>query len=112
MNYSTSKIATGQMWQRLLEALPAGAYACDAEGLITYFNPRAVEIWGRTPSLNDAGERFCGSFRLYLTDGTPAPRDQCWMALALKNDEEYNEHESIIERPDGSRLTVLSQARP
>ena len=101
------------MWFRLLlEKLPAGAYTCDAEGLITYFNPRAVELWGRTPKLNDAEDRFCGSFRLYSSDGIPIRHDRCWMALAIENDEEYNGCEIVIERPDGSRLTVLAHASP
>ncbi|HEU0173494.1 MAG TPA: ATP-binding protein [Blastocatellia bacterium] len=113
MNQLPPKTAAGGTWlRRLLEKLPIGAYACDAEGLITYFNPRAVEIWGRTPKLNDAEERFCGSFRLYSTDGTPLLRDQCWMAQAIDSGEEYSGRESVIERPDGSRLTVLSHASP
>jgi PAS domain S-box-containing protein len=113
MNHSTTKIEIGEMWLRhLLERLPAGAYTCDAEGLITYFNQRAVEVWGRTPKLNEPEERFCGSFRLYSIDGTPMRHDQCWMALAIENDEEYNGREVIIERPDGSRLTGLAHASP
>jgi PAS domain S-box-containing protein len=36
-----------ERFRRLLETLPVGAYTCDAEGLITYFNERAVEAWGR-----------------------------------------------------------------
>jgi len=42
----------------ILEKLPAAAYTCDAEGLITYFNQRAVELWGREPKLNNPEERF------------------------------------------------------
>ena len=48
-----------EFW-RLLEKLPAGAYMCDPDGLITYFNQRAVELWGRAPKLNDPEDRFCG----------------------------------------------------
>ena len=44
----------------LLEQLPAAAYTCDRDGLITYFNPQAVELWGRAPKLNDPADRFCG----------------------------------------------------
>ncbi len=43
---------------RLLEKLPAGAYTCDAGGLITYLNQRAVELWGRAPKLNDPQDRY------------------------------------------------------
>jgi signal transduction histidine kinase/ActR/RegA family two-component response regulator len=96
----------------LLEKLPAGAYTCDPTGLITYYNQHAVQLWGRSPSLNDPADRFCGSFKLYAIDGSPISHDQCWMALALKNCLEYNGHEIIIERPDGQRRTTLAYANP
>jgi len=99
-------------FRSLLEKLPAGAYTCDPEGLITYFNRNAEQLWGRAPSLNDPADRFCGSFKLYATDGTPITHDRCWMALALQTDREYNGHEIVVERPDGQRLTTLAYASP
>ena len=45
-------------FRRLLEVIPAAAYTCDADGLITDFNPRAVELWGREPRLYDPSDRF------------------------------------------------------
>jgi len=96
----------------LLEKLPAGAYTCDPEGLITYFNRHAVQLWGRAPKLNDPVDRFCGSFKLFSPDGSPIAHDQCWMALALETDKQYNRLEIIIERPDGQRLTALAHANP
>jgi PAS domain S-box-containing protein len=99
-------------FHRLLEKLPAAAYTCDADGLITYFNERAVELWGRAPKLNDAEDRFCGSFKLFSPDGSSVRHDECWMALALRRNQEYNGHEILIERPDGRRLTVLAHANP
>jgi two-component system, LuxR family, sensor kinase FixL len=53
-------------YQHFLKKLPAGAYTCDPEGLITYFNQHAVQLWGRAPKLNDPVDRFCGSFKLFL----------------------------------------------
>lgn len=100
------------LFRRLLDNLPAGAYLCDPEGLITYFNQRAVELWGREPQLHDPQDRFCGSFRLYLPDGTPIIHEHCWMALAIRNQRAYNGEEIIIERPDGSRITALAHANP
>ena len=99
-------------FRRLLEKLPAGAYTCDADGLITYYNPQAVKLWGRAPALNDAADRFCGSFKLYTADGAPIDHDRCWMALALRDNREYNGQEIIVERPDGVRLTALAHANP
>ena len=101
-----------QHFRRLLDKLPAGAYICDAEGLITYYNQQAVEIWGRTPHVYDTVDRFCGSFRLFEVDGTPINHDECWMALALKHNREYDGEEIMIERPDGSRVIGLAHANP
>jgi PAS domain-containing protein len=42
----------------LLDNLPAAGYTCDAQGLITYFNQQAVELWGRGPKLNDPLDRY------------------------------------------------------
>ena len=50
---------TGEVqFRRLLEKLPAGAYTCDPNGLITYFNQHAVRLWGREPKLNDPMDRY------------------------------------------------------
>ena len=96
----------------MLEKLPAGAYTCDPDGLITYFNPQAERLWGRAPKLNDPVDRFCGSFKLFASDGSPIAHDRCWMALALETHREYNEREIVVERPDGRRLTALAHANP
>jgi two-component system, LuxR family, sensor kinase FixL len=94
-------------FQRLLEHLPAGAYTCDREGLITYCNNHAVQLWGRAPKLHDPTDRFCGSFKLFSPEGLPIAHDQCWMALALRMNKTFNGHEIVIERPDGQRILVL-----
>lgn len=98
--------------RQILETLPAAAYLCDREGLITYFNARAARLWGRAPKLNDPTDRFCGSFRLYSPDGAPIRHEECWMALALREGREYLECEIVIERPDGSRRFVTAHASP
>src|ERR1700687_5357313 len=96
------KIGANQLdFYALLDRIPAAAYTCDREGLITYFNRRAVELWGREPKLNDPIDRFCGSFRLFAVDGSPLRHDQCWMALALETGKDYNRQEIVVERPDG-----------
>jgi PAS domain-containing protein len=44
--------------QNLLDHLPCAAYTCDSEGLITYYNPKAKEFWGRAPKLHDPLDRY------------------------------------------------------
>ena len=99
-------------FRRLLEKLPAAAYTCDAQGLITYYNERAVALWGRAPALNDPVDRFCGSFKMFLPDGAPMLHAECWVALALRNDRRYEGSEILIERPDGERRVALAHANP
>jgi PAS domain S-box-containing protein len=95
-----------------LDKVPAGAYICDPDGLITYYNQHALRLWGRAPRLHDFEDRFCGSFKLFTPDGLPVRHDQCWMAFALKSKKGYNGQEILIERPDGHRLPVLAYANP
>jgi PAS domain S-box-containing protein len=99
-------------FQHLLDTLPAGAYTCDADGLITYFNEQAASIWGRAPKLNDPADRFSGSLKLLDADGEPIRHDECWMALALRENAPFNGQEIVIEQPTGTRLTVLAHANP
>lgn len=98
--------------QRLLDRLPAGAYMCGPDGLITYFNRRACEMWGRAPLLNDPADRYCGSVRLFDAAGAPIDHDACWMALALREEREFHGEEIVVERPDGTRINVLAHATP
>ena len=99
-------------FRTLLDKLPAAAYICDAEGLITYFNDHARHFWGREPRLNDPVDRYCGSFKLFSATGEPVRHEACWMALALRNGREYNGNEILIERPDGTQVTAIAHANP
>src|SRR5258706_4694499 len=83
-------------FRRLLDCLPTAAYTCNLDGLITYFNERAVDLWGRAPQLLSPTDRYCGSFRLYAADGTPIAHEACWMALALRDEQPYNGQEILI----------------
>jgi PAS domain S-box-containing protein len=98
--------------QDLLDALPTAAYVCDAEGLIAHYNVHAVAMWGRAPKLNDPADRYCGSLKLFTTDGTPIAHDACGMAQALRQGREFSGREVVIERPDGGRIAVLGHVKP
>ncbi len=97
---------------QVLDTLPAAAYTCDVTGLITYCNRNAVDVWGRTPRINDPADRFCGSYRLYYSDGRVMPHDECWMARTLKDQASYNGQEVVIEQPNGAIRWALAHANP
>jgi len=91
----------------LIELFPMAAYAVRApDGVIAWYNSRAAELWGRVPILGDTDERFCGAYRLYHADGTHMAHCDTPVALALEAGASIHEQEVVIERPDGSRVTV------
>src|SRR5580704_2134326 len=97
----------------LIELFPMAAYAVRApDGVIAWFNSRAAELWGRVPVVGDTDERFCGAFRLYHADGTHMEHCDTPVALALKTGISVHEQEVVIERPEGSRVTVSVHIDP
>jgi PAS domain S-box-containing protein len=102
-----------ERYRTLFDMGPVAVYSCDAAGVIQEFNRRAVELWGCEPVLGDTDKRFCGSFKLFRPDGTFMPHEQCPMADvvtgALPGASDAEVH---IERPDGSRITVVVNIRP
>jgi PAS domain-containing protein len=96
----------------MLDVIPAAVHACDAQGLITYFNPFAEVLWGRAPKLRDAANRYCGSYQMYLPDGTPIPHEESWMARALREGRAYIGRKIFVERYDGTRVFGEAYAYP
>src|ERR1700719_759762 len=92
---------------KLLELLPLAAYAVRApDGVIIWFNSRAADFWGRPPVIGDPDERFCGAHRLHHADGSYMAHSDTPVALALSTGVSVHDEEVIIERPDGSRISV------
>lgn len=102
-----------ERYRAIFEMGPVAIYSCDSSGVIDKFNARAAELWGRSPELGDTDERFCGSHKLFLPDGTYMPHAECPMALVVDGKlPEARDQEVVIEHPDGSRVTVIVNIRP
>ena len=97
-----------ERYRRLIQTLPVALYTTDAEGRIKLYNAAAVSLWGREPDL--VNDRWCGSHRLFRSDGRRIPHDQCPGADVLK--EGSIREELIFERPDGTRRHVLVHPDP
>jgi PAS domain S-box-containing protein len=98
--------------RNLIEALPAAVYVCNADAVIIAFNKRATDLWGCTPELGENDQKFCESHKLFRADGTWLPYHKTPMAWVLRTGEPSTDQEAIIERPDGSRVTVLVNVAP
>jgi len=96
----------------LVEVMPVAVYVCDTSGTIQNYNHRAVELWGHEPKLGDPDQRYCGSLALYFPDGKLVPHQESPMAEVLRTGIEVRDQEVIVERPDGSRITVLASIVP
>lgn len=92
-------------YRQLVHALPVAVYACDAEGRITLYNQAAADLWGREPEIGV--DRWCGSWKIYRFDGSPLANEDCPMAVALRTGRTIRGSEIFIERPDGTRRTVV-----
>ena len=96
-----------EMPARLFEQLPFAIYICDRNGLVLRYNRRAAELWGRSPKLGDPNERFCGSYKMFRSDGSLLPHHECPMADVLRTGISVRQQEVHIERPDGLRGIAL-----
>ncbi|RPD38615.1 PAS domain S-box protein [Chitinophaga barathri] len=93
-----------------IQTLPAAIYSTDASGRISHYNHAATLLWGREPELGK--DLWCGSWKIYDTNGEPMALDSCPMAITLREGREVTGVEIIVERPDGSRRNVAPFPRP
>ena len=89
----------------LFSSMPVAVFVCDHDAVIQYYNRRAVELWGREPAAGS--DRYWGSVKLFLADGTRLPNAQSPIVEVLRTGNAVKNVEVFIERPDGSRLPVI-----
>jgi signal transduction histidine kinase len=104
--------ATEENLRELVAVMPAGVFACDRDGCITFYNPQAAEIWGRTPNLDGPPWSFLDSRRLFLADGTPLTPEAMPVKRVLETGVAVVNSEFVLERPDLSRVHVLANITP
>jgi PAS domain S-box-containing protein len=97
-------------FREMIDALPAAIYTTDVQGRLLHFNRACIELSGRTPVLGS--DYWCVSWKLYRPDGTPLPHDECPMAVALKEGRAVRDEIIIVERPDGTRVSVMPYPTP
>ena len=102
-----------QRFRALFDRGPVAMYSCDTSGMILEFNACAAKLWGRQPRPDDMDERFCGVSKIYRPDGTLLTAAHNPMIAVLKGEmPQANEVEAVIERPDGSRITIIANIVP
>lgn len=100
---------SGSRRAQFFECLPVACYACDCAGLITDCNRRAVELLGKEPRATD---RFTVAHKILDAQGIPLPPAATATAFLLKSGLAQLNREIVVERPDGKRVTALSNVAP
>ena len=102
-----------QRFRALFDRGPVAMYSCNTSGMILEFNACAVKLWGREPRPDDMDERFFGVSKVYRLDGALLTAAQNPMIAVLKGEmPQVNDVEAVIERPDGSRVTINANIVP
>ena len=94
--------------RELVSVMPAAVYACDSDGVITFYNRQAVDIFGRTPDLDDLPWASLESHPLYRPDGTVLRPEEMPVREVLSTGVPIVNRELILERSDLSRINVLA----
>jgi PAS domain S-box-containing protein len=109
-NNTDLQVKNNPLKGQLFDNLPVAVYTCDRQGYITSFNQAAVKLWGRTPEIGK--DLWCGSWKIFQTNGEPLDLDSCPMARTLKEGIAIEGEEIVIQRPDGTRVNVLPYPVP
>lgn len=104
MPTNTAQNLTNPLENSIFNNLPVAVYTCDRLGYITSYNIAAEVLWGRKPEIGK--DLWCGSWKIYHTDGSPMSLDTCPMARTLKEGIAIEGEEILVERPDHTRIKV------
>ncbi len=96
--------------EAVLATLPAPIYTADANGFVTWFNQACVGFSGRTPQVGK--DRWCISWKLYGSDGSPIRHEDCPMAVAIRDRCAVRDVIAVAERPDGTRVMFVPYPTP
>lgn len=95
----------------VVETIPSGLVVFSAEhGKIALINGRALELWGADRGGMDT-QTYLRSLRFTALDGSSCPTEELPGSRALAGEVVLNK-EFIVQRPDGTRVTVSGSAAP
>ncbi|MBO9682582.1 MAG: PAS domain S-box protein [Flavisolibacter sp.] len=97
-------------YKNLIQSLATPLYTTDTMGRITMYNKAAADLWGKEPEIGK--DMWCGSYRIFNTDGTQMPLDTCPMAVCLNEKRAVYGEEILVARPDGSIRHVAPHPQP
>jgi signal transduction histidine kinase len=98
--------------RELVAVMPAAVYACNTDGIITYYNRHAVELWGSAPDLDCPPWSFLDSRRIFNPDEVLLQPEEAPVRAVLRTGAPIANREFVLERPDLSRINMLANVTP
>lgn len=93
-----------------LDDIPLAVYRTDSQGRVTHYNNACIQFAGRQPVVQT--DRWCVTWKLYTTQGTFLPHDECPMAVAIRENKSVRGVRAVAERPDGKRVHFAPYPTP
>jgi PAS domain S-box-containing protein len=101
-----------ERYRSVVSAMKEGVIVWDTQDRIIAYNQGAKQILRVTDEQLFEQQENIAQLRLIHPDGTPFPIDQFPYRVAMRTNEPQNEVVMGIERPDGSLVWLLVNARP
>ena len=95
----------------ILGQLGEGVVVTDPDGKVVFINDAARRLHG-VDSLNVGPEDYASTYHLFTEDGRPYPSEQLPLARAVLKGETVIEARWRIQRPDGTNVLAVGNARP
>ncbi len=100
-----------ERFRSAMNNMAEGLYMIDRQGLATYVNPSAEEMFGWSAA-ELLGEKMHDVIHYKYPDGRPFPASDCPGLQVLERGIELREHEDVFIRKDGSFFPVVISASP
>ncbi|HEU5255528.1 MAG TPA: PAS domain S-box protein, partial [Vicinamibacterales bacterium] len=102
---------SGERFRLAMNNIAAGVYTLDEQGLVTYVNPAAEQMFGWTMA-ELIGRKMHDVAHYKHADGTPFPARDCPGLQVLRNGVELREQADVFIRKDGTCFPVIYSASP
>ena len=97
--------------QAVMANIKEGLYTLNAQGLISYINPAAEELFG-WKSEELLGRKMHDITHYKRPDGTPFPAEECAGLQVLREGKTLLEYEDVFIRKDGTFFDVMYSSAP
>jgi len=98
-------------FQEITSTLGEGIYVMDANGAITFVNPKAEELLGRT-SEELLGKNAHALIHYKYLDHTPYPEEECEMRRVVFSGQPFRSADEVFWRKDGTPIHIAVNSVP